>query len=226
MNILVMLTSHDQLGQTGYKTGLWLGGFTEAYYVLKDAGHELTLASPRGVDAPIDPRSDDPSQQTGSVQRFKQDKEARTLLADTVRLDQVDAADFDAALVVGGHGPMWDLAADVRCAALLSTLHAAGRPIALVCHGPAALRRAVDRHGLPLVLGRHVTCFSNSEEQAMGMAHVVPFLLQDELIRLGGRYSKAGDGEAHVVRDGWLITGQNEASAAGAAQALLEALRD
>lgn len=225
MNILMVLTSHDRLGQTGFKTGIWLDGFTTAYYILKDAGHDITLASPGGVDPPVDPRSDDPANRTDTMQRFRQDRVARALLADTLRLDQVDPADFAAAFVVGGHGPMWDLASDEHCARVLSELHATGKPIAMVCHGPAVLRQVVDADGAPVVRGRNVTGFSNSEERQEGFASIVPFSLQDELIRLGGRYSKGPDGESHVVRDGLLITGQNQSSAADAARTLLEALR-
>lgn len=225
MNILMVLTSHERLGETGFKTGIWLDGFTTAYYILEDGGHGITLASPGGGDPPVDPRSDDPANRTDTMQRFRRDHAVRALLADTLRLEQVDPADFAAAFVVGGHGSMWDLASDVHCARVLSGLHAAGRPIAMVCHGPAVLRQVVDAHGVPVVRDRNVTGFSNSEEHREGFASIVPFSLQDELIRLGGRYGKGRDGESHVISDGLLITGQNQASAADAARTLLEALR-
>ena len=224
MNVLMIMTSHEQLGSTGYRTGVWLEEFTTAYYLFQDAGAELTLASPKGGQPPIDPRSDLPADMAASVQRFRGDRVARALFADTLRLDQVDAADFDAVYVPGGHGVMWDLADDPRCAGLISAVHAANKPIALVCRGPAALRRAVDSEGRPLVQDRSVTAFADSEEANSGLAGVVPFSLQDELIRLGGRYSKGPDWAPHVVRDGVLITAQNPASAAEAARALLEAL--
>jgi putative intracellular protease/amidase len=224
MNILIIMTSHGELGSSGYRTGVWLEEFTTAYYVLRDAGAELTLASPRGGQPPIDPRSDLPAEATASIQRFRGDREARALFADTVRLDDVDAGDFDGVYVPGGHGAMWDLAEDARCGALLTAFHAATKPMALVCRGPAALRRAVDAAGAPLVRDRSVTAFADSEEASTGLAGVVPFSLQEELIRLGGRYAKGPDWAPHVVRDGFLITAQNPASAEAAARALLGAL--
>lgn len=224
MNILMIMTSHDQLGSTGYKTGVGLAEFTTPYYLFKDAGAEIALASPRGGQPAIDPRSDDPADATESIQRFKRDREARALFADTLRLDQVDAADFDAAFITGGHGAMWDIAEDQRCAALIAAFHATNKPIALVCRGPAALRHAVDAAGRPLAQDRSVTGCADSEEATTGLTGVMPFSLQSELIRLGGRYSKGPDGAIHVVRDGPLITGQNPESAAEAARALLEAL--
>lgn len=224
MNILMILTSHEQLGSTGYRTGVWLEEFTTPYYIFRTAGAEITLASPKGGQPAIDPRSDQPTEATESIRRFKQDEAARALFADTLRLDQVDAADFDAVFVPGGHGAMWDLAEDPGSAALISTLHAAGKPVALVCHGPAALRLAVDTAGRSLVQGRSLTAFADSEEEVTGLAGVLPFSLQSELIRLGARYSKGPDGTAHVVRDGALITGQNPESAEQTARALLDAL--
>jgi putative intracellular protease/amidase len=222
--ILMVLTSHDQLGNTGYRTGFWLEGFTTAYYALADAGAEIVLASPLGGQPPIDPRSDDPVHPDASVRRFRQDRQARELLADTLRLDQVAAADFDAAMIAGGYGAMWDLAEHPLCSVWISTWYAVVTPVALVCHGPAVLRHAVDAQGLPLVCGKAVTGFANSEEAAAGLTGVLPFLLQDELIRLGAHYSKGADGASYVVRDGSLITGQNVASVAAAAAALLTAL--
>jgi putative intracellular protease/amidase len=225
VRILMVLTSHDRLGKSGRKTGFWFEGFTAAYYVFRDAAADITLASPSGGQPPIDPQSDAPSSQSETVKRFKSDHSARTALADTLWLDQVAPEDFDAVFYVGGHGPMWDLAEDCISQAVIAAVHGAGRPVALVGHGPAALRRAVDAEGRPLVEGRRVTASANSEEEAMGLTECLPFLLQDELIRLGGLYSKGPDWVSHVVRDGALITGQNASSAADAARVLLDALQ-
>lgn len=225
MNILMVLTSHDQLGSTGYRTGFWLEAFATPYYLFKDAGAEIALASPSGGQPPIDPRSDHPVEACESVKRFRQDRDARALLADTLRLEQVDVSDFDACFFPGGHGPMWDLADDACSGALISAFHAANHPVALLSHGVAALRCACDPRGASLVQGRAVTAAANSEDAAAGLLGIVPFSLQDELIRLGARYSKGPDGASYVVRDDWLITGQNPGSAGEAARALLDALR-
>lgn len=225
MQILMVLTSHDRLGDSGSKTGFWLEEFSAAFYVFKDAGAEVTLASPAGGQPPIDPRSDGAGHQSETVKRFKTDQAARTALADTLELGQVAPEDFDAVFYVGGHGAMWDLPEDRISQALIAAVHAAGRPLALVGHGPAALRRVVDAGGRPLVKGRRVTASANSEEGATGFTDSLPFLLQDELVRLGGLYSKGPDWISHVVRDGALITGQNRDSAADAATAVLEILR-
>lgn len=225
MHILIVLTSHDRLGHSGSKTGSGLGEFCTAYYVFRDAGAEVTLASPAGGQPPIDPRSDRSDDQSETVRRFKGDQAARTELADTLALDQVAPEDFDAVFYVGGHGAMWDLPEDRISQALIAAVHAAGRPLALVGHGPAALRSVVDAGGRPLVEGRRVTGTANSEEAAMELTDSLPFLLQDELVRLGGLYSKGPDWISHIVRDGALITGQNRDSAADAANAVLEILR-
>jgi len=225
MNILMVLTSHGQLGGTGYKTGLWFDGFAAAYYVLLDAGADITVASPMGGQPPIDPRSDDPASPSASVRRFRQDREARGLLADTLRLDQVFSTDFAGAFVAGGYGAMWDIAEDANCARLISEFQLAGKPVASVCHGAAALRHAVRRDGTPLARGKSVTATANSELAAVGLASILPFSLQDELIALGAQYSKAADWQTHVVRDGLLITGQNANSAPDTAQVLLDTIR-
>jgi putative intracellular protease/amidase len=225
MHILIVLTSHDRLGDSGSKTGSGLEEFCAAYYVFRDAGAEVALASPSGGQPPIDPQSDGAGHQSGTVRRFKADPAARTALADTLELEQVAPEDFDAVFYVGGHGAMWDLPEDRISQALIAAVHAAGRPLALVGHGPAALRHVVDAGGRPLVRGRRVTASANSEEEAMELAGSLPFLLQDELVRLGGLYTKGPDGVAHIVRDGALITGQNRDSAADAANAVLEILR-
>jgi putative intracellular protease/amidase len=225
MHILIVLTSHDRLGDSGSKTGSGLEEFCAAYYIFKDAGADVTLASPAGGQPPVDPRSDASDDPSETVRRFKGDQAARTELADTLALDQVAPEDFDAVFYVGGHGALWDLPEDPASQALIAAVHAAGRPLALVGHGPAALRRVVDAGGRPLVEGRRVTGVANSEEMAIGPAAPLPFLLEDELVRLGGCYSKGPDGISHVVRDGALITGQNRASAADVAHAVLEILR-
>lgn len=225
MHILIVLTSHDRLGDSGSKTGSGREEFCAAYYVFRDAGAEVTLASPAGGQPPIDPRSDGSDDRSETVRRFKGDQAARTELADTLALDQVVPEDFDAVFYVGGHGALWDLPEDRISQALIAAVHAAGKPLALVGHGPAALRRVVNAGGRPLVEGRRVTGSANSEEEAMELTGSLPFLLQDELVRLGGLYSKGPDWISHIVRDGALITGQNRDSAADAANAVLEILR-
>lgn len=225
MNILIVLTSHDTLGNTGRKTGFWLEEFAAPYYAFLDAGATLTLASPQGGQPPLDPKSDDPDAQTDDTRRFRQDAEAQRRLANTRRLAEVQAADYDAVFYPGGHGPLWDLAEDPKSVALIETMLAAGKPVAAVCHAPGVLRHAKTADGKPLVQGRQVTGFSNTEEAAVQLTAVVPFLVEDELVLLGGLYSKGADWQPHVVSDGLLITGQNPASSVGVAQALLERLK-
>ena len=222
--ILMVLTSHDQLGDTGKKTGFWLEEFAAPYYVFKDAGAAITLASPAGGQPPLDPKSDEPDAQTAATERFRQDVQAQAALAATVPLAQVDAADFDAVFYPGGHGPLWDLANDPASIALLEAFERAGKPLGLVCHAPGALVKVRAANGQPLVAGRRVTGFTNSEEAAVGLSAVVPFLIEDEFIRLGGHYQKGPDWQAHVVTDGRLVTGQNPGSSEGVAQALLSLL--
>lgn len=224
MKILFVLTSHDRLGDTGHKTGFWLEEFAAPYYVFKDAGAAITLASPAGGQPPLDPKSDEPDAQTAATERFRQDVQAQAALAATVPLAQVDAADFDAVFYPGGHGPLWDLANDPASIALLEAFERAGKPLGLVCHAPGALVKVRAANGQPLVAGRRVTGFTNSEEAAMGLSAVVPFLIEDEFIRLGGHYQKGPDWQAHVVTDGRLVTGQNPGSSEGVAQALLSLL--
>lgn len=225
MNILIVLTSHDTLGDTGRKTGFWLEEFAAPYYAFLDAGATLTLASPQGGQPPLDPKSDDPDAQTDDTRRFRQDAEAQRRLANARRLAEVQAADYDAVFYPGGHGPLWDLAEDARSVSLIETMLAAGKPVAAVCHAPGVLRHAKTADGKPLVQGRQVTGFSNTEEAAVQLTAVVPFLVEDELAMLGGLYSKAADWQPHIVSDGLLITGQNPASSVGVAQALLERLK-
>ncbi|WP_460621846.1 type 1 glutamine amidotransferase domain-containing protein [Hymenobacter tenuis] len=224
MNILVVLTSHDQLGNTGHKTGFWLEEFAAPYYVFKDAGATLTLASPKGGQPPLDPKSDDPSAQTEATERFKKDPEAQKALANTVPLSSVSAADFDAVFYPGGHGPLWDLAEDRTSIELIETMYNAGKPVAAVCHAPGVLRHAKDATGNPLVKGKSVAGFTNTEEEAVQLTNVVPFLVEDMLKQNGGNYSKGADWAPYVTQDGNLITGQNPASSEPAAEALLKML--
>lgn len=224
MKILVVLTSHDRLGDTGQKTGFWLEELAAPYYVFKDAGADVTLASPAGGQPPLDPKSDDESAQTDATERFRQDDEANKQLAATLALSQIDAADFDAVFYPGGHGPLWDLATDSTSINLLEAFARADKPLALVCHAPGALVKVRDADGQPLVAGRRVTGFSNSEEDAVGLTEVVPFLLEDEFKRLGGLYEKGPDWESLAVTDGYLVTGQNPASSEATATALLKLL--
>ncbi|CAB3695854.1 Protein/nucleic acid deglycase HchA [Achromobacter mucicolens] len=226
MNILIVLTSHDTLGNTGRKTGFWLEEFAAPYYAFLDAGAKLTLASPLGGQPPLDPKSDDPDAQTDDTRRFKQDTDAQRVLASTRRLSEVQASDYDAVFYPGGHGPLWDLAEDNNSVALIETMLAAGKPVSAVCHAPGVLRHAKTADGKPLVQGRQVTGFSNAEEAAVQLTDVVPFLVEDELKKLGGLYSSGPDWQPHVVSDGLLITGQNPGSSVGVARALLERLKD
>ena len=224
MNILMVLTSHDQLGDTGKKTGFWLEEFAAPYYVLKDAGHDIVLASPKGGQPPLDPKSNEPDAQTEATRRFKDDRAAQALLAATRTLDSIDPARFDAVFYPGGHGPLWDLAEDAKSAAIIEQTLAAGKPVALVCHAPAVLKNVTAPDGQPLVRGKRVTGFTNADEAAVGLTGIVPFLLEDMLRQQGAQFSEGGTFQPHVVRDGWLITGQNPPSSEAAAEALLEAL--
>ena len=225
MKVLMVLTSHDQLGDTGRKTGFWLEELAAPYYVFKDAGAEVVLASPKGGQPPLDPKSNEPSSQTESTHRFEADAEAQAQLASTVRLDSVSQAGFDTVFYPGGHGPLWDLPVDPHSIALIEGFIAANKPVALVCHAPAALRNVKTPAGRPLVEGRKVTGFSNTEEAAVGLTDVVPFLVEDELKAKGGLYSRTDDWGPYVTGDGLLITGQNPASSAPAAEFLLAQLR-
>jgi putative intracellular protease/amidase len=225
MKVLIVLTSHDQLGNTGRKTGFWLEELAAPYYAFKDAGAEIVLASPKGGRPPLDPKSNEPDSQTDSTRRFEADAGAMAQLASTVPLGSVSQADFDTVFYPGGHGPLWDLAEDRDSIALIESFLAAGKPVALVCHAPGVLRHVRTPDGRPLVEGKKVTGFTNSEEAAVGLTDVVPFLVEDELKAKGGMYSKGEDWASYVVRDGLLITGQNPGSSAEAATVLLERLR-
>ena len=222
----MVLTSHDQLGDTGHRTGFWLEEFAAPYYALKDAGAQLTLASPKGGQPPVDPKSEAEDAQTPATHRFNADDDARAALADTTPLSSVGLADFDALFYPGGHGPLWDLAEDADSIALIENAFRTGRPVAAVCHAPAVLRHVKDSEGEPLVSGKRVTGFSNTEEAAVGLTDVVPFSLEDMLRGNGGDYRRTEDWNSHVEHDGLLITGQNPASSEATAQALLTALRD
>ncbi len=222
--ILMVLTSHDQLGDTGKKTGFWLEEFAAPYYVFKDAGVQITLASPKGGQPPLDPKSDDPGAQTDATRRFKADADAQNVLANTVALASVRAEDFDAVFYPGGHGPLWDLAEDALSIALIEKTFAAGKPLALVCHAPGVLRHAKAPNGKPLVDGKKVTGFTNTEEEAVQLTQIVPFLVEDMLKARGGQYSKGVDWAPYVLTDGNLITGQNPASSEQGAHAVLQQL--
>jgi putative intracellular protease/amidase len=224
MKILMVLTSHDQLGDTGRKTGFWLEELAAPYYVFKDAGADIVLASPKGGQPPLDPKSNEPANQTGQTRRFEADDAANAALAHTVRLDGVTHDGFDAVFYPGGHGPLWDLAEDPASIELIETTLRAGKPVTLVCHAPGVLRHAKTPDGKPLVEGKDVTGFTDTEEEAVGLTQVVPFLVEDELKRNGGKFTKAGDWAPYVVADGLLITGQNPASSGPAAERLLERL--
>jgi putative intracellular protease/amidase len=225
MKILMVLTSHAELGDTGKKTGFWLEEFAAPYYAFKDAGAELTLVSPLGGQPPIDPSSDGPDAQTDATRRFKQDPAAQAALAQTTKLSETSAEGFDAVFYPGGHGPLWDLAEDPHSSKLIESMIAAGKPVAAVCHAPAVLRHAKAADGSPLVKGKRVTGFTNSEEAAVQLTKIVPFLVQDMLVERGGLYSQAADWQPYVVTDGLLITGQNPASSAPAALAMLASLK-
>lgn len=225
MKILMVVTSHGQLGDTGKPTGLWLEELATPYYVFKDAGSEITLASPAGGQPPVDPKSEAPDGQTDATRRFLADGEAMQAFAHTQKLSDIDAEAYDAVFYPGGHGPLWDLADNEDSRILIDAIYAAGKPVAAVCHGVAALRDARGPYGLPLVRGKAVTGFSDSEERAAGLADVVPFLVEDMLKEAGGNYSSTADWQPHVVISHNLITGQNPASSAGAAKALLERLQ-
>ncbi|WP_343615300.1 type 1 glutamine amidotransferase domain-containing protein [Novosphingobium sp.] len=224
MKILMVLTSHDTLGNTGRKTGFWIEELAAPYYAFQDAGAQITLASPKGGQPPLDPKSNEPDFQTDDTRRFEADPAATAQLASTLRLADVDQSDFDAVFYPGGHGPLWDLAEDTTSIALIEAFVAAGKPTALVCHAPGVLRHVKTPEGRPLVEGKRVTGFTNSEEEAVGLTDVVPFLVEDELKAKGGIYSSGPDWGSYVLQDGLLITGQNPGSSFAAARALVDAL--
>ena len=224
MKILMVLTSHDELGTTGKKTGFWLEELAAPYYAFLDAGAKITLASPKGGQPPLDPKSDEPDSQTDETRRFHADSAAQAVLASTVKLDTVDQVAFDAVFYPGGHGPLWDLANDKHSISLIEQTLQAGKPVALVCHAPGVLRDVKNADGTPLVKGKKVTGFTNSEEEGVGLTEVVPFLVEDVLKQNGGLYSRGDDWQSYTVQDGLLITGQNPGSSAETAKVLLASL--
>lgn len=225
MKILIVLTSHDQLGETGKKTGFWLEELAAPYYTFIDAGADVTLASPAGGQPPLDPKSNEPDAQTETTKRFEADDVAMQALANTHKLSEVLNQDFDAVFYPGGHGPLWDLAKDQNSISLIEQTLQANKPVALVCHAPGVLRDVKNAEGRPIVEGKSVTGFSNTEEDGVGLTDIVPFLVEDTLKEKGGQYSKAEDWQVHVQQDGLLITGQNPASSAATAEALLKLLK-
>ena len=225
MKILMVLTSHDQLGNTGKKTGFWLEEFAAPYYVFKDAGADITVVSPKGGQPPLDPKSDAPDIQTDATRRFKADAAAQAVLAHTGKLSSLSGHDFDALFYPGGHGPLWDLAEDKDSIQLIESMAAAGKTVSAVCHAPGVLRHAKAADGTPLVKGKKVTGFTNTEEAALQLTDIVPFLVEDMLVKNGGSYSKGADWQSYVVTDGKLITGQNPASSEAAAHAVLNQLK-
>lgn len=224
MNVLMILTSHHELGDTGKKTGFWLEELAAPYYVLLDAGVEITLASPAGGQPPLDPQSDVPEAQTQATERFKMDAVAQHTLANTTKLAEIDADGFDAIFYPGGHGPLWDLADNPDNQRIIEMFIAEDRPLAAVCHAPAIFKHTKGSDGKSLVSGRRVTGFTNTEEEAVGLAKIVPFLVEDMLKANGGLYEKGPDWGSYVVVDGGLITGQNPASSEAAAKELLKLL--
>ncbi|MFH8133851.1 type 1 glutamine amidotransferase domain-containing protein [Pantoea osteomyelitidis] len=224
MKIVMVLTSHDTLGDSGKKTGFWLEEFVAPYYVFKDAGVNVVLASPAGGKPPVDPKSSEPDAQSSDTERFHQDPSAQQALANTQQLETIDSSQFDAVFFPGGHGPLWDLAENKHSIALIENLFANGKPVAAVCHAPGVLRHARKPDGTPLVAGKRVTGFTNSEEKAVGLLEVVPFLVEDELRSLGGNFERTDDWGVYAVTDGHLVTGQNPASSAVTAQELLKLL--
>lgn len=225
MKVLMVLTSHDQLGDTGLKTGFWLEEFAAPYYVFNDAGAEVVLTSPAGGQPPLDPKSELPDFQTEMTHRFNADPAAQAALANTVKLDSVSESDFDTVFYPGGHGPLWDLAESQTSISLIESFERAGKPIGFVCHAPGALRHVKAADGAPLIKGRRVTGFTNGEEAAVELTDVVPFLIEDEFQSLGGRYEKGPDWAPFVIEDGTLITGQNPASSEGVAKALVAQIK-
>ena len=225
MKILMVLTSHDRLGDTGKKTGFWLEEFAAPYYIFKDANVDIVLASPNGGQPPLDPKSDEPDFQTEATRRFRDDVDTQAILANTLKLSGIESKNFDAVFYPGGHGPLWDLAEDRDSIALVESMYASGKPVAAVCHAPGVLRNAKAPDGNLLVKGKSVTGFSNSEEDAVQLTEIVPFLVENDLISKGASYSKADDWQPHVITDENLITGQNPASSELTAKAVLERIK-
>ena len=226
MKILFVLTSHDKLGDTGKKTGFWIEEFAGPYYTLLDKGVEITLATPKGGKAPIDPSSDTEDASTEDTKRFKSDENAQNLINNTHKLAEMNPLDFDAVFYPGGHGPLWDLANDAESITLIETFYSQEKPVSFVCHAPAALKSVKTQNGEPLVKGKKVTGFTNSEEEAVNLVDVVPFLVEDMLQENGGIYSKKEDWAAYAIQDGLLITGQNPASSKLVAEKLYDTVKN
>ncbi|MDH6254270.1 putative intracellular protease/amidase [Chryseobacterium sp. H1D6B] len=225
MNVLFVVTSHDELGSTGHKTGFWVEEFAAPYYKFKDNGDNITVATPKGGQAPIDPSSEAPSAQTEATERYYKDNEAQNVIANTHPLSEMKAADFDAVFYPGGHGPLWDLANDTDSAQLILDFYNNGKPVGAVCHAPGVFKNVKFENGEPFVKGKNVTGFSNTEEEAVKLTDVVPFLVEDELKKQGGHYTKVDDWGVHAVEDGLLITGQNPASSEAVAEKMIELLK-
>jgi putative intracellular protease/amidase len=226
MKVLIVLTSHSNLGNTGEKTGFWIEEFAAPYYVLADAGAELTIASPRGGQPPVDPKSESSDAQTPATEKFYSDNVLIDKVAHTIKLSEVNQADYDAVFYPGGHGPLWDLATDTISITLIEDFYKSNKPVAFVCHAPAALIKVKAPNGDPLVKGKEVTCFSDTEEEAIKLTEAVPFLLEDELKKMGALYSKGDNWSSYVKKDGLLITGQNPASSEAVARLLLTAINE
>ena len=225
LKVLFVLTSHDQLGDTGEKTGFWIEEFAAPYYTLLDQGVKITVASPKGGKAPIDPRSKTDASKTEATKRFNSDKSAQLIIENTIKLDKIKAEDYDAVFYPGGHGPLWDLVEDETSIALIEAFNKQSKPMAFVCHAPAVLKEVKNTEGAPLVKGKKITGFTNTEEEAVQLTNVVPFLVEDMLKENGGKFSKTDNWNVHVVEDGNLITGQNPASSELAAQLLLKKIK-
>ncbi|WP_299802757.1 type 1 glutamine amidotransferase domain-containing protein [uncultured Shewanella sp.] len=225
MNVLMVLTSHDKLGDTGLKTGFWLEEFASPFYRFKDSGFNVTLASPAGGQPPLDPSSEQPDFQTVATDRFNQDQQAQQLLATTHVLSEINQADFDAVFYPGGHGPLWDLTNDAHSIALIEAFYQANKPVGLVCHAPGALKNVKAADGTPLVAGKQVTGFTNSEEAAVQLTEIVPYLVEDMMLAHGALYTKGDDWNSYLAVDGNLITGQNPASSEAVADEIIKQLK-
>ncbi|MBO6186068.1 MAG: type 1 glutamine amidotransferase domain-containing protein [Chryseobacterium sp.] len=225
MKVLFVVTSHDELGNTGHKTGFWVEEFAAPYYSFKDAGFEVVVATPKGGQAPVDPNSEVPDAQTAATERYYKDEEVQNIIANTQKLSEQKADDFDAVFYPGGHGPLWDLANDKDSQQLILDFYNSEKPVGAVCHAPGVFKNVTFENGEPFVKGKNVTGFSNTEEAAVQLTDVVPFLVEDELQKLGGHYTKTDDWGVHVVEDGLLITGQNPASSEAVAEKLIALLK-
>lgn len=225
MNVLFVITSHDQLGNTGHKTGFWVEELAAPYYKFKDNGYHIAMATPKGGQAPIDPNSEAASAQTEATERYYKDHDVQNQVANTRKLSEIKAEDFEAIFYPGGHGPLWDLANDSDSARLILDFYNSGKPVGAVCHAPGVFKNVTFENGESFVKGKNVTGFSNTEEEAVQLTNVVPFLVEDELQKLGGHYTKVDDWDVHVVEDGLLITGQNPASSEAVAEKMITLLK-